>query len=106
MIYSTLFAAGNFAGAGDTLVYTAPAVNTIVLRDVVLGITAAGATNVQVYGQVSGPGDRADVLSTPTPVARTTYALECRQVLRPGEQIYVHSDSGAVRFRLSGYVLV
>lgn len=105
MIYSRLLATGGPTAGTDTLVYTAPALNTVVLRDIELFVSAGGATFISVYGQVSGPGDRAFVYAVAAPTTRQTAQWQGRQVLRPGEAVYVHADSGVLYYRLSGYVL-
>ena len=104
MIYSALLVAGELVGGGDVLLYTAPDTGTVIVRDVVLRSEEA-ISQAQVYTVYSGsPGaGQADIHSAVGTVAGQTYHWDGRQVLRPGEQVWLHASGGTVYCRISGY---
>lgn len=102
-VYSTLLAAGRLTGAGDALVYTAPAVGTVVVRDIELDATAIDVGVVSVY--VLSGSVASTIYSVPVVTARQSQHWDGRAVLLPGDAVYVYRDGGPVSYRVSGYLL-
>jgi hypothetical protein len=102
-IYSQLLA-GDFAVlSGSRLVYTAPAGNVVVVRDVVLRHDGSATANLYLY-TTSGS---AITYICGTPAINSSELLHWsgRQVLRPGEQVFVLTNTNNHAFwRVSGYV--
>lgn len=102
-VYSVLLAAGRLTGAGDMLAYTAPALGTVVVRDIELDATAIDVGVVSVY--VLSGGVPSTIYSVPAITARQSQHWDGRAVLLPGDELYVYRDGGPVSYRISGYVL-
>lgn len=102
-VYSVLLAAGALSGAGETLVYTAPPLNTVVVRDIVLDATAIDVGVVSVV--VKSGGVYSTICSVPAVTARDSQHWSVRQVLLPGDELRVYRDGGPVSYRISGYLL-
>jgi len=103
-VYSKLLAARVVAGGSDALVYTAPALGTVVVRDVVVCATTTTGTDVSLYGTSPG-GVSTTIWHISVAGTGATLHYDCRVVLEPGERLYVYAPSGAVQVRISGYLL-
>ena len=102
-IYSALLASGTLTGASNALVYTAPSGKLVVVRDVVLLHDDSLVRRVALYG-LSG-GVASYIASSRVTDPSSVYHWDGRQVLVPGEGLYVLTDSTLHCFyRVTGYV--
>jgi archaeosine-15-forming tRNA-guanine transglycosylase len=102
-VYSKKLAAGQTGGGGDELVFTAPPLGVIVVRDVTLVVSGSGATLLQMY-TISGLV-RSYIQSIVSPVRAQSYQLSCRHVLDPGEELWINDYAAATYYRICGYLL-
>lgn len=102
-IYSTLLAAGNVDDGSLQDIYTAPALNTVVVRDIEIVQSSAyyGPCRVRV---LSGSALSFIYVVTPTTVGQS-YHWEGRAVLLPADVLQAESINGGFWYRISGYVL-
>jgi len=101
-IYSELLARGQLTGPVNVAVYTAPLGSVIVVRDIVLYHDDTVIRTLGIYGLSGGIAAYlvADRIASP----KTTVHYDGRQVLIPGEVLYVISDATVnVIYRISGY---
>jgi len=102
-VYTTLLSRGQVIGPVNTAVYTAPLLGRVVVRDIVLYHDDSVVRTVGMYGLSGGVGRY--LLSERSAAPKTTYHFDGRQVLLPGEQLFVISDStGNVMYTITGYV--
>ena len=103
-IYSVLLGKGHGRATGTTLIYTAPADGVVVVRDITCFVSVAGVAAFQVYGSTPG-GAIGYLMSVSAPAAAETYHWSGRQVLLPGEELYISGGTDRVTYRVSGYLL-
>lgn len=105
MIYTELLAAASIpASSGVVALYTAPAVGTVVLRDIIVTPTQASIPAISVY--TIAPGGAAvyiDAVLTPANFAVRHWTG--RQVMTPGGVLYCNTGNGSVTVRVTGYLL-
>jgi hypothetical protein len=102
-VYSALLAQGSAPAGVETTVYTAPAVGTVVVRDIVLGVLSGSSTGIQLFVD---SGLTRTVLAVVTGISATAEQhRDLRQVLLPGDKIVIKPLTTASVYRISGYVL-
>lgn len=105
-IYTKLLAEGVLPANVLTVVYTAPDVGTLVLRDIVL--TVAYGTSSAFMGVKVGPpgGSTIWLCSYANVTSWQTSHWDGRQVIAPGHQVSVFNSTQLMSYRLTGYHLV
>lgn len=103
-IYSVLLAAGNGDASAPLSVFTAPETGVVVVRDIVL--MHADTTNRRVAAWVLSGSTVSMITSKATVVPLEEQHWQGRQVLLPGDQLFVYMPTTATLYwRLSGYQL-
>lgn len=104
-IYSKKLASGYVAGAGTTVIYTAPSTGVIVVRDVVLSHNDSSVRSLIIYSTAPG-GAVSELKAVRADYPDVTWHTSMRQVLEPGETLaLVTTSTGQTFFRISGYQL-
>lgn len=94
----------NFVGAGSTVIFTTPPVDTIILRDLEVFNGAGAPQDVLLTADVSG---NSIILVKFPQLAITTHAQwQGRLVLHPNQAISLVAQTNYVHGALSGYRLV
>lgn len=100
--YSTRFFAGNYVGSGlPDVVYTVPALQVVVLRDIEVFSSSADAFNVQL----GVPGQTHVVWLGKIATAGTWMQWQGRVVGNAGDTLTVYAASTGTQFMISGYLL-
>lgn len=103
-VYSTLFAAGSTV-AGFQVVYTVPALMTVVVRDIEVTNLTALSGLLNVSRAVSGTAQQL-IWRTPTLPTLTWAQWAGRTVLNPGDEIGLDGGSSSGwTYLVSGYLL-
>jgi len=101
-IYSKLLAAGQGVIAGTLLVYTAPPGVVVVVRDIVLVQSGPANQRLGLFALSGGQAGYITTIAAIVPLEQLHW--DGRQVLRPGEQLYVTTTATLLCFwRVSGY---
>lgn len=103
-VYSELLVAGHYFGTSQVVVYTAPAVGTVVVRDVVLAPDTDGVGTIGL--SVLSGGVVTAIYRINVADSVPSYHWSGRQVLLPGDQLVMRGgDFAEWQYRVTGYVL-
>lgn len=103
-VYSTLLAAGVYGGGDNAVVYTAPPLKTVVVRDVTVASSDGSTGGLSV--QVLSGGVYTTLYRVRVADSGVSYQWQGRDVLLPGDQIVLSNPiESSVSYRISGYVL-
>lgn len=100
-IYSTRLADANIAGAGSGVAYTAPAINTIVVRTIT--IVAFATTTLAAIYRTASVAYLAAIY--PVPAGGMAEVFNGRWVLNPGETLTYQFLVGGGTYSIHGYTL-
>jgi hypothetical protein len=99
-IYSTRIAEGTASSGSSPVVYTVPAGNVLVLRDISLAQTS-GTPGLMAVALSGGPA----AYTVSASALYVTEHEEGRWVFNAGDEIVVDAVSGDTNYFLSGYLL-
>ena len=101
-VYTVSFGTAVMSAAADIAVFTVPAADHWILRDVVVANKAAAIARLIVYA-MSGT-DSYIIFDQPSSAAQTSFHFDCRVALPAGFVLHANS-SGPASFMLTGYRL-
>lgn len=101
--YSTQLFSGELAGA--QMVYTAPASNTIVVRDIELWNASSSAVDIAVNLLSPSGSYVAGIITAKAVPPNGTAQWEGRVVMLPGQELYGNATGFPVGLVISGYTL-